>query len=143
MRTVSSPEGASNISAFTMYSEMLLKDADLLVLPAMVFPMALARSVMEANLRWGFFLRHFLIILWSLRGMFLFNLRGGIGLSFSILADTDIVSSSSNGFTPVNISYKAMPKENMSDWTSRFWPSICSGDIYAGVPKNVPGWVRV
>src|ERR1700689_4042916 len=42
-----------------------------------------------------------------------------------------------NGRTPVAASYSTQPKENKSERGPSSSPRVCSGDIYAGVPKTV------
>ncbi len=46
-----------------------------------------------------------------------------------------------NGAWPVVISYTTTPMLKMSDRASSSRPRACSGDMYCGVPRIVPGLV--
>src|ERR1041385_6288929 len=63
------------------------------------------------------------------------------GSPFKTLASISVTVSPSNAFFPVSSSYRTQPNAQMSLRLSTGLPRACSGDMYAAVPRIIPGIV--
>ena len=66
----------------------------------------------------------------------------GFGSAVAICIASETRLSPWNGRWPVSIWYSTMPAENRSERPSSLSPLACSGDMYCGVPRMSPRWVR-
>lgn len=78
----------------------------------------------------------------SSAGMSGLRRSGETGVLFSIESNSAAVVSPRKGSMPVATSYSTAPNEKRSVRPSSSLPSACSGDMYATVPRALPGLVR-
>ena len=60
-----------------------------------------------------------------------------------IACNTSGIDARSNGRLPTSSSYRTTPSDHTSDCASPGVPSVCSGDMYTGVPTSAPAIVRL